>query len=349
MSLVSSSHRQPMRGTFRHLIQVVVLAIAVFFTSGCARGFLPSATVNPWELVSLPTQETILDVAFTDNSRHGWLVGKNATLLETEDGGATWTQRTLDLGEDQIYNFRSISFKGNEGWIVGQPSLLLHTTDGGKSWSRIPLSEKLPGLPNTITALASKSAEMTTDVGAIYQTQDGGRTWKAMVQEAVGVLRNIARSPDGHYLAVSARGNFYSTWAPGQEAWEQHNRTSSRRLQNMGYSPNGQLWLLARGGTVQFSTPDSLEEWQDSVAPEFSTSWGLLDLAYRTTDELWIAGGSGNLLVSHDGGQTWEKDRAVEDIPSNLYRIVFLNPDQGFILGQEGTLLRYVRNASEAA
>lgn len=348
-SLASSSNRQPMRGTFRNLIQVVILAIAVFFTSGCARGFLPSTDYNPWQTVSLPTQETLSDVSFTGDRRHGWLVGKNSTLLETQDGGATWNQRQLQLGDDQVYTFRSVSFKGNEGWIVGQPSILLHTTDGGKSWSRIPLSEQLPGLPNTIIALGPKSAEMTTDVGAIYQTQDSGRTWKAMVQQAVGVLRNISRSSDGKYIAVSARGNFYSTWEPGQEAWEQHNRNSSRRLQNMGYAPNGQLWLLARGGTVQFSSPNSFEEWTDQIAPEFSTSWGLLDLAYRTPEEIWITGGSGNLLVSRDGGQTWEKDRDVENIPSNLYRVVFLSQDQGFILGQGGTMLRYVPEGAKAA
>jgi len=338
-----------MRGTFRSLIQVVILAIAVFFTSGCARGYLPSTESNPWQPISLPLQETFSDIAFAADRQHGWLVGKNTTLLETEDGGVTWVQRQLDLGESQIYTFLSISFQGNEGWIVGEPSILLHTLDGGKSWARIPLSEKLPGQPNTITALAPKTAEMTTDVGAIYQTQDGGRTWKALVQEAVGVLRNIARSPDGRYIAVSARGNFYSTWEPGQDAWEQHNRNSSRRLQNMGYGPGGQLWLLARGGIVQFSSPESSDDWSEPVSPEFSTSWGLLDLAYRTPEEVWVAGGSGNLLVSRDGGQTWEKDRAVEDTPSNFYRVLFLSQDQGFILGQEGTLLRYVAPDTEAA
>jgi photosystem II stability/assembly factor-like uncharacterized protein len=66
-----------------------------------------------------------------------------------------------------------------------------------------------------------------------------------------------------------------------------------------------------------------------------------LDLNYRTPEELWVAGGSGNLLVSHDGGQSWEKDRAVESVPSNLYRIVFINSDKGFVLGQNGVLLKY--------
>ena len=169
-----------------------------------------------------------------------------------------------------------------------------------------------------------------------------------MVQEAVGVLRNIARSSDGKYLAVSAKGNFYSTWEPGQNAWEGHNRNSSRRVQNMGYGKDGRLWMLARGGQIQFTNPSNTNEWEEPQNPEVSTSWGLLDLAYRTPNEIWITGGSGNLLCSLDGGKTWQKDREVENVPSNLYKIVFLAPEQGFIIGQRGVLLRY-QGIAEAA
>ncbi|GAB4378892.1 MAG: photosynthesis system II assembly factor Ycf48 [Elainellaceae cyanobacterium] len=337
-----------MNSILKPLKQIVIVLVAVLLCSSCARSFLPSASFNPWEVVALPTDETLADVGFTDDPNHGWLVGKNSTLLETTDGGKTWETRQLDLGDEGKYSFYSVSFAGQEGWLVGQPSILLHTTDGGKSWLRVPLSEQLPGAPNAIVALGPKQAEMTTDIGAIYRTQDGGKTWQAMVQEAVGVLRNIARSADGKYVAVSSRGSFYSTWEPGQEAWVPHNRTSSRKLQNMGFGKDGRLWLLARGGLVQFSQGDALEEWDDPVAPEYSTSWGLLDLAYRTPEEIWLSGGSGNLLVSYDGGKTWQKDRGVEDVPSNLYRIIFLSSERGFILGQGGTLLRY-QPASEAA
>jgi len=46
------------------------------------------------------------------------------------------------------------------------------------------------------------------------------------------------------------------------------------------------------------------------------------------------------LLCSFDGGKTWEKDREVEDVPSIFYKIVF-SPEQGFIIGQDGVLLKY--------
>lgn len=321
------------------------LAAIALLCMGCSNGYLASTDFNPWKVVTVPTESNLLDIAFVnDKSPHGWVVGANASLFETTDNGETWEERTLDL--DQPYRFTSVSFRDREGWIVGQPSILLHTEDEGRSWSRIPLSEKLPGAPNTVEALGPQSAEMTTNIGAIYRTSDGGKTWKAMVEEAVGVVRNIARSPEGEYVAVSARGNFYSTWQPGLSAWEPHNRNSSRRVQNMGFTNDGRLWMLARGGQVQFTTPENREEWADAVSPEFATSWGLLDLAYRTPNEVWLSGGSGNLLVSQDGGNTWQKDRFVEDVPSNLYRIKFFGPEKGFIIGQQGTLLKYVSGVS---
>lgn len=303
---------------------------------------------NPWETIQLPTEAKLFDIGFTDNLDHGWIVGGNATLLETTDGGTTWESKSLDI--DERVRLTSVSFNGNEGWVLGQPSLLLHTDDEGESWTQIPLSSKLPGAPNTITALGPNSAEMTTDVGAIYRTEDVGLHWRAQVEDAVGVVRNISRSPDGKYIAVSAKGNFYSSWEPGQKAWTPHNRQDSRRLENMGFSDDGGLWLLARGGQLRFSDPDNPEEWGEAVSPEYATSWGLLDLAYRTADEIWVSGGSGNLLRSVDGGQTWEKDRDVENVPENFYKIVFINQDKGFILGQRGTVLKYSSSAvSEAA
>jgi len=317
--------------------RIVVLVAIAMLCSSCG-GYLPSISGTPWQQVSVPTEANLLDLSFVD-AKHGWLTGTSSTLMETTDGGKTWEPRTLDL--DQAYRLNSVSFSGNEGWIAGQPSLLLHTTDGGKSWSRVPLSAKLPGSPNTVLALGPKAAEMTTDIGAIYRTADGGKNWKAMVETAVGVIRNISRAPDGKYVAVSSRGNFYSLWQPGQAIWEPHDRNSSRRLQSMGFTPDGRLWMIARGGQIQFQVPDVPDKWEKPISPEFSTSWGLLDLAFRTPNEVWVSGGSGNLLRSVDSGETWEKDRSIENVPSNLYKILFLSADRGFIIGQKGTLLRY--------
>jgi photosystem II stability/assembly factor-like uncharacterized protein len=326
--------------------RILPLLVAVLLCVGCSK--IPTTLSNPWQVIQLPSTANLQDIAFTGNPQHGWIVGSEATLLETTDGGSTWQQKPINLEEDTKARLTSVSFSGKEGWIIGEPSILLHSNNEGQTWERIPLSSKLPGTPLTILALGPNSAEMTTNVGAIYKTSDGGQNWKALVQEAVGVVRNIQRSADGKYVAVSAKGNFYSVWEPGQNAWTPHNRNSSRRVQNMGFTPDGNLWMLARGGQVQFTNPENSEEWEKAVFPELSTSWGLLDLAYRNSSEVWLAGGSGQLLCSLDGGKTWQKDRAVEEVPSNFYKIVFVSPDSGFIIGQQGILLKYQQTSAAA-
>jgi photosystem II stability/assembly factor-like uncharacterized protein len=334
-----------MNAIVKRLKTLVTAIAAIALLAGCSQ--VASLENNPWEVLSLPTETNFIDVAFTDNLERGWLVGDKATLLETTDQGETWELRRLELDNENI-RLKSIDFSGREGWIVGEPSLLLHTENGGQSWTRVQLSDKLPGEPNTIAALGPHSAEMTTDVGAIYRTKDDGQNWQSMVDEAFGVMRNISRSPEGKYVAVSSRGSFYSIWEPGQDAWQQYNRTSSRRVQNMGFDRDGHLWSLLRGGKIQFSASEDPDDWQEPIYPEKATSWGLLDMAYRTSDEVWVAGGSANLLCSFDGGKTWKKDRELESVPSNFYRIKFVRPDLGFVIGQRGILLRY-RGTSETA
>ena len=249
--------------------------------------------------------------------------------------------KTLELEGEKV-SFTGISFQGQEGWITGEPSILLHTEDGGASWSRIPLSEKLPGAPFGVVALAPQSAEMVTNLGAIYKTTDGGHSWKALVEGSVGVARTI--------FAI----------APKVATSQFPPEVISIPLGNPD-RPNGhpiivilpvvcKPWVTAvtdgfgcsrRGGQLQFSTADDFEQWDEAVYPELSTSWGLLDLAYRNPEEIWVAGGSANLLVSSDGGATWQKDRAVENVPSNFYKVLFTSPEQGFVLGQSGYLLKY--------
>ena len=104
------------------------------------------------------------------------------------------------------YRFNSVSFSGSEGWAVGKPAILLHTTDGGKNWERVPLSAKLPGTPVLVHALEGKpgQAEMTTDAGAVYITDNAAATWTAAVQETVDATLNRVISSGIRWVAAQA-------------------------------------------------------------------------------------------------------------------------------------------------
>jgi len=312
-----------------------------FGLSGCVTTGLPMAATSPWQPVALATKANPLDVAFTDSS-HGFLVGSNRLILETNDGGASWAERALDLPEEENFRLISIDFRGEEGWIAGQPGLLLHTTDGGQNWSRLFLDTKLPGEPYLITALGPNQAELATNVGAIYETRDGGTNWQAEVEDAAGAVRELRRFNDGRYVSVSSLGNFFSTWDPGQGTWQPHQRISSQRLQSMGFQPDGSLWMLARGAQIRFNPAGgNVEEWGKAVIP-ITNGFGYLDMAWAPDGSIWTGGGSGTLLVSADGGKSWQKDPVGGQQPSNFTRISFSADGKGFVLGERGSLLRWV-------
>ena len=76
-----------MKSLFKTLAQLVLVAFIGFGLSGCVTTRVPTATTSPWQVVDLNTEANPLDVAFTD-ANHGFLVGSNRLILETNDGGA---------------------------------------------------------------------------------------------------------------------------------------------------------------------------------------------------------------------------------------------------------------------
>lgn len=56
----------------------------------------------------------------------------------------------------------------------------------------------------------------------------------------------------------------------------------------------------------------------------------------------FACGGSGSLFRTEDGGKTWKRDRGTDGVAGNLYAIKFNNSETGFILGNDGILLRSI-------
>ena len=303
--------------------------------------------------------------------QHGFLVGTRQTVLETLDGGRSWESRYVGASNEEDtesefnYRYNAIAFggeDGREGWIVGKPAVLFRTADAGATWSRVPLSNKLPGVPIGLYAYPGEKGkvEMVTDQGAIYLSSDAGDTWRAQVQETVdatlnrelssgisgasfytGTFASVTRSDEGKYVAVNARGNFYMTWEPGKEFWQPHNRMTARRLTNMGWNPENTMWMLTRGGAMYFGKEKGItEDFADRRIG--SRGFGLLDIGYRTPTDCWASGGSGSLFHSTDAGNTWRREKQADNLGGNLYLIKFFSPEQGFILGSDSILLRYV-------
>ncbi len=328
--------------SFLNLFWILLIGLSL---GGCVSNRLPVADISPWEEVDLATEANPLDLSFVDSDR-GFLVGTNRLILETNDAGKTWEDRKLELPEDENFRLISIDFQGEEGWIAGQPGLVMHSTDSGKNWTRLLLGSQLPGDPYLIISEGANKAELATTAGAVYVTGDGGVNWEARVDNAEGGVRDLRRGPNGKYVSVSSLGNFFQILESDQNAWAPHQRASSKRVQSMGFQPNGDLWMLSQGAEIRLNDEKgNVESWQKPIVP-ITNGYNYLDMAWDPNGSIWAAGGNGTLLVSKDGGESWEVDAVGDSQPTNLLRVIFdsdsENPPKGFVLGERGHLLRWI-------
>ena len=151
----------------------------------------------------------------------------------------------------------------------------MHTLDAGKNWTRLSLGNKLPGQPFLITTVDAGIAELATTAGAIYETSDSGESWNAKVVDASGSggVRDLRRTNKGDYVSVSSLGNFFSTLENDSDAWIAHQRASSKRVQSIGFNPEGSLWMLSRGAEIRFNEDtNDLENWSKPIIPILNLS-----------------------------------------------------------------------------
>jgi photosystem II stability/assembly factor-like uncharacterized protein len=159
-----------------------------------------------WKKQPLPN---VLGIFFTD-ALHGWAVGKNATMLRTEDGGNEWKavpdlEKLIGLPvESSNYNFgfRDIFFLDSQnGWLIGNfygrakshIGGLFVTNDGGATWKRVAVTVQTqyssgrftPGVLHSVrfTDLntGSLTGEMMDGEGRFFfalHTRDGAKNWE---------------------------------------------------------------------------------------------------------------------------------------------------------------------------
>ena len=103
-----------------------------------------------------------------------WTCGNRAVRI-TIDGARTW-QTGSDFGDAAPNNFRFLSFlDAKTGWAATSTTLAA-TSDGAATWTEPALPEGM-GRIAAITLFAPGSGCLLAQSGALYCTQDDGKTW----------------------------------------------------------------------------------------------------------------------------------------------------------------------------
>lgn len=287
----------------------------------------------------------IVSINFTD-ANHGWALTATQ-LLETNDGGRTWTARLEN--EDAQRTFHSFEFVSpTTGFIVGaqrkdksRAILILRTTDGGRIWQESVFSVSSPSGegPLRLHSISFCNPQNGWAAGSdlIIHTVDGGQTWE--LQRSANedeVMFSIACvSPETAWV-VGQDGLVLQT-KDGGKSWSRHDSSTTNNLARVRFFDDSG-WIV--GGLVGKATllrmRNSATKWEPVP---LNTSEALLDI-YINGRGGWIVGANGTILRTDDGGQTWQQEKSPTSI--SLTSIFFLNPGQGWIGGDKRTILRLV-------
>ena len=170
-----------------HLLFLAASTAVLFLVSPfCALGNTSSVVLTTQDS---GTKVTLLDTYFLSIEK-GWAVGERGTVLQTEDGGATWEL----VARQTAVLLISLFFSGDKhGWIIGKNGTVLYSHDGGEKWS--PQISGTTASLYGIYFLNKNEGWIVGERGTILHTKDGGETW---VDQASGHGPRAARGRGGH-------------------------------------------------------------------------------------------------------------------------------------------------------
>lgn len=250
---------------------------------------------SSWVQAKVPTKQMLTAVFFVDD-QHGWVVGHDAQILATTDGGQTWSKQFED--REREAPLLDVWFKDLQtGYAVGAYGALLETTDGGANWEDV--SDRMDNEDgyhlNAIVAVKDSGLFVVGELGGMFRSADWGQTWETLQGPYEGSLFGALGTHEaGTLLVYGLRGHLFRSTDFGT-TWEQielntpNNGPLEFGLADGNLLDDGAVVIVGHGGTVLKSTDNG-------------RTFSLINRA----DRLSLAGVSaldnGNLILVGQGG-----------------------------------------------
>jgi len=184
-----------------------------------------------WQQITVPTRATLTGVYFHDKMK-GWVVGHDAVILRTTDGGKTWEKVYYDPeGQTPLFD---IWFKDEKhGIAIGAYGLYLVSEDGGASWDVSEMNviadtsnndtAEDPGDAedsddfldlydlhlNSIAIADSGKLYIAAEAGKVYRSDDTGDSWVPLAPDYVGSFFGVLPVTGDTVLVFGLRGHLF--------------------------------------------------------------------------------------------------------------------------------------------
>ena len=170
-----------------------------------------------WRQVVSSTK-ALLTAIHMNGPRLGWIVGHDAIILRTRDGGDSWQQ--VHYAPEQERPLLDVWFAdASNGIAIGAYGYMLVTTDGGESWSERTVSEDDYHL-NALASAGEGRLYIGAEAGIAYRSDDGGVNWQMIETPYTGSWFDVAVPSTGSVLLAGLRGRLFRS-DDGGGSWKQ--------------------------------------------------------------------------------------------------------------------------------
>ncbi len=229
-------------------------------------------------LMSGLAQESLLNDATRAGDRIV-AVGERGHVIYSDDEGQTWTQAQVPVS----VTLNAVDFgSDSSGWVVGHSGVVLHSSDAGATWQL-----QLDGLQAAELVIGSREEQIAAMEDRIEQAPEaekGDLEWA--LDDLVFALENAQSDMD-----IGPVNPLLDVWFED----DQHG-------------------LVVGAYGMALRTQDGGETWDD-IAPSLRNpqNFHLNSVAQVTGGALVIVGEAGQVHVSVDNGESWERRESPYD------------------------------------
>jgi photosystem II stability/assembly factor-like uncharacterized protein len=193
----------------------------------------------------------LLDVWFGDG-RNGYALGAYGILLQTSDGGESWSLRSGRLDNPDNFHLYGIT-RSLSGTLVvaGESGTLFRSPDGGQTWQR-PESPYQGSFFGNVAA-ADGSLLVFGLKGNVFRSVDEGATWSAIDTGDQRTLLAGITQADGTIVLVGSAGAVLTSDDNGN-SFKTIPTTGNRVYSSVTGSADGRLLLVGFGGVSSIDT-----------------------------------------------------------------------------------------------
>ncbi len=283
--------------TVKDLYDIQVVGNVAFAAGNSSALLRSDDTGKSWQNLTLTIPQNIRAVCFIDTLK-GFIIGENARIQKTYNGGKTWTQKYIKTA---AYGY-DMSFLDKYGVAIGKDMLAISSTDTGNTWTVDTTLSKFKKL-NSVCIAPDGKCWAVGDSGYILSKMVTGKKWKISKYPTKVDLNHVSFTDDGTLIIAGGMpdsavvGKYYNILLISTDTgktWQQ-NTIGEMKTINSAYFKNKDTGFLAGSNGL-------ISKCSGGVSNRGLQLTGTAS----TLNKIWFSDGIG--MVAGDGGALYRTD-----------------------------------------